>query len=418
MADIKPFKINVSDELLEDLKKRLELTRYPHELDLPKGEEWSYGTPRNTVQELVEYWKSGYDWRKAETELNTKLPQFTTDIVTEEHSTLAVHFAHVRSSRPNAIPLLVIHGWPGNFAEVLKIVDELTEPADPKHPAFHVISPSIPGFGFSQPSSKPGFGIKATAEVFHKLMHRLGYKHYMAQGGDFGGMIVRALAIGYPESCRGIHTTFLVMHPVLLLKHPIMLGKILLGFIGAPGGYTPSEIEGLKPTIKFFIKEEGVAYSIIQRQAPQTLGFGMTDSPAGLLAWIREKYEAWPDRYNWSKDEILMWTMLYWIPGPAASFRYYKENFNSEKGLADLLNTIKTWSDVPLGVSTFKKESIQWPDEMGGMVQPLKFTRRHESGGHFAAWEKPDVLARDVQEFAAIVALEDPTFHFTAPTTS
>ncbi|KAG8939423.1 hypothetical protein FRC04_006603 [Tulasnella sp. 424] len=385
MADIKPFKIEVSDETLEDLRKRLELTRYPHELDLPKGEEWSYGTPRKTVQELVEYWKNEYDWRKAENELNTKLPQFTTDINTEEHDTLTVHFAHVRSSRPNAIPLLIVHGWPGNFAE---------------------------------PSNKPGFGLKATAEVFHKLMHRLGYQHYMAQGGDFGGLIVRALAIWYPESCRGIHTTFLVMHPILLLRHPIMVGKLLLGFIGAPGGYTPSEIEGMKPTINFFIKEEGVAYSIIQRQAPQTLGFGMTDSPAGLLAWIREKYEAWPDRYNWTNDEILMWTMLYWIPGPAPSFRYYKESFNTEKGLADLNKTIKAWSDVPLGVSTFKKESIQWPDELGGMVQPLKFARRHETGGHFAAWENPDVLARDIQEFAGIVALEEPAFYFAASTSS
>ncbi|KAG8986915.1 hypothetical protein FRB90_003700, partial [Tulasnella sp. 427] len=297
---------------------------------------------------------------------------------------------------------------------VLKMIDELTEPSDPKHPAFHVVSPSIPGFGFSQPPSKPGFGIKDTAEVFDKLMRRLGYYHYLAQGGDFGGMVVRALAVWHPESCRGIHTNFLVMHPILLLLHPIMMGKIFLGFIGAPGGYTPVEMTGMRPTIDFFIKEEGVGYSIIQRQAPQTLGFAMTDSPAGLLAWIREKYEAWTDKYDWSKDEILTWTMLYWIPGPTSSFRYYKENFNTEKGTKELHKLIKSWSNVPLGVSTFPKESIQWPNEVGGMVQPLKFSRRHESGGHFAAWEKPDLLARDIQDFAAIVALEEPAFQSSA----
>ncbi|KAG8896494.1 hypothetical protein FRB99_008861, partial [Tulasnella sp. 403] len=312
--EITPFKIEVTDGFLDDLKTRLRTTRYPDEIHLPAGEEWSYGTPVNVVKDLVEYWQNDFDWRTVEKRLNTKLPQFMTEIETgdDAQGSLKIHFAHVRSSRPHAIPLLVIHGWPGNFAEVLKMVDELTEPSDPRHPAFHVVAPSIPGFCFSQPPRAPGFGLRSSANVFDRLMKKIGYPHYIAQGGDWGAFIVRALAIWHPDSCRGILSNMFAVHPALLLWHPIMASKLLLGYLGAPGGYNKFEMEGLKRSLQFMTKPQG--YSAIQSQKPQK-------------------------------------------------------------------------SSVPLGVSIFKEESLQFPDEFGSIVQPLKFVKRHQRGGHFAAWE-------------------------------
>ncbi|KAG9039362.1 hypothetical protein FRB95_010650 [Tulasnella sp. JGI-2019a] len=409
-AIIEPYTLHVPDELLADLKLRLEHTRYPQELNLPAGQEWSYGTPVNEVRDLVDYWKTSFDWRKVEVELNTKLPQFTTVIDTgvAEHGSLKIHFAHRRSSRPNAIPLLFIHGWPGNFAECLKMVDELVEPADPKHPAFRVVSPCIPGYGFSDPPTAPGFGLRRTADVFDKLMKRLGYSQYITQGGDWGSFVARGLALWHPESCRAILVNLFVVHPSLLIWHPIMLVKTILGSFGVPGGYSAEQMNGLKITEEF--QKTGSAYSKIQAQRPQTLGFAMTDSPAGLLSWVREKYHAWTHNYPWTKDELLMFTMLYWIPGPAPSFRFYRENMEGQDGGKDWDAILKGWSSVPLGVSTFKGEICQFPDEWGCMLQPLKFIRRHDRGGHFAAWEVPELLLDDIREFTNIVLMKEPLF--------
>ncbi|KAG8858263.1 hypothetical protein FRB96_005393 [Tulasnella sp. 330] len=305
-TNIDPYTLKVSDELLADLKSRLEHTRYPQELNLPAGQEWSYGTPISAVKDTVEYWKTTFDWRKCEANLNTKLPQFTTGIDTG----IAAHGSLK----------LFIHGWPGNFAERLKMVDELAEPADLKHPAFHVVSPSIPGYGFSDPPTAPGFGIRRAADVFDKLMKRLGYSHYITQGGDWGALIARGLALWHQESCRAILVNMFVLHPSLLLWNPRLLLKTILGFLGAPGGYPAIQINNLKGVFEF--QKTGAAYQKIQSQKPQSLGFAMTDSPAGLLAWVREKYHAWAEEgYQWTNDDLCMFTMLYWIPGPTPSFR-------------------------------------------------------------------------------------------------
>ncbi|KAG8863177.1 hypothetical protein FRB96_009359 [Tulasnella sp. 330] len=370
--DIIPFKIQVQDDFLADLKARLELTRYPHELNLSNGEEWSYGIPVTvgtrantedaTVKDLVEYWKAEFDWRKAEKALNAKLPQYTAEIDTgrPEHGTLKIHFAHRTSSRPDAIPLLFVHGWPGNFSEVTKIVDALTEPTDPGQPAFHVVSPSLPGFGFSEAPTAPGFNLRRIADVFDKLMMKLGYMHYLAQGGDWGSMIIRGLALWHRESCSGILNNMMIAHPTLLVSHPIMVVKLLLGYFGVPGGYSKPEIDGLMSTNDFANKAS--AYRAIQEQTPQTLGYAMTDSPIGLLAWLAEKYTLWPPDYKWDKDEILTWVMLYWIRGPTPSFRLYKEH-NPGVYDDDSWKIMTAWSPVPLGVTTFKDDIIQFPDE-------------------------------------------------------
>ncbi|KAG8962263.1 hypothetical protein FRC03_004461 [Tulasnella sp. 419] len=407
-SNIVPFSIHVPDEVLEDLGKRLDNTRYPQELHLHEGERWSYGTPKSTVAELVDYWRTEFNWRKIESELNTKLPQYmaTIDTGDPEQGILDVHFAHKRSSRPGAIPLIVIHGWPGNFAEVLKVIDGLTEPEDPKHPAYHVVSPSIPGFGFSSPARAPGMGMRMIAKIFDKLMKALGYDHYMAQGGDWGALIVRGLAIWHPSSCIAIHSTMFFAHPKLLIRHPLLLLKTIWSALGLPGGYSKGEMDGLKSMKAYVEGNEETGYSKIQGTKPQTLGFAMTDSPAGLLAWLREKYESWTDEYHWTHEELLMWVMFYWIPGPTPSFRIYKEAVHV-RHLHDMDEIISQWSPSFLGVSVFQKESLQVPNDYGSMVQPLRFVKRRERGGHFVAWENPRLFLDDVRAFTAEIISED-----------
>ncbi|KAG8853919.1 hypothetical protein FRB96_007928 [Tulasnella sp. 330] len=403
---MEPFKIAVSDDVLADLKFRLEHARYPQELNLQVGEEWSYGTPVNEVKELVEYWKTGFDWRSLEADLNANLPQFMDSVETGDavHGTMKIHFAHKRSTRSNA---------------VMKIAEELVEPTDPKHPAFHLVSPSIPGYGFSEAPTAPGFGVKRTAAVFDNLMKRLGYTHYLAQGGDWGATIARALAVWHHESCKGIATNMLIVYPKRLLWHPIMLLKILLGALGVPGGYSSAEMGSLAKTYKHL--NFGTAYEIIQKQRPQVTTHRSSsamfkadllprkDSPTGLLAWILEKLHSWTDNYQWTKDEILLFVMLNWIPGPAPSFRFYNENLEASDGVKDLIHIQSAWSPIPMGVSIFESDIYQFPDDFGSVVQPLKYVKRHSRGGHFAAWETPEILLGDIREFAKIVVADDPT---------
>ncbi|KIJ29048.1 hypothetical protein M422DRAFT_269573 [Sphaerobolus stellatus SS14] len=336
MAEIRPFKISVSDEVLSDLKVRLNLARFPVNIDLPPSDEWAYGTPEHRVKDLVKHWKTSFDWRKIEADINAKLPQFTTPIdAGEPHGDLDIHFVHKRSNNPHVVPLLFVHGWPGNFLEVSKILEPLINPSDAKSPSFHVVAPSLPGYVFSEASKYPGIGLNATSDIFDRLMKKLGYNHYIAQGGDWGSMVVKALA---------------------------------------------------------------------------TLAYGLTDSPTGLLAWIYEKLYDWSDNYPWTSDEIITWVMLYWISiaGPVGSVRYYKENKPgpSDAGSEATKVNLAT-SKVPIGVSVFPKELFKPPEGWAGIAQPVKYFKRHDSGGHFAAYEKPDLLVDDIRKFSEIIIKED-----------
>ncbi|KAF8598873.1 alpha/beta-hydrolase [Ceratobasidium sp. AG-I] len=404
--EIKPFSIAVSDKDLHDLYAKLELTRLPDELDLPPGQEWEWGIPLAVLKPVVHYWRTQYDWRAEEDRINRTLPQFTTRVESIEHGLQEVHFVHKRSNNPNATPLLFAHGWPGNFLEVSKMIDELANPTDPKHTSFHVVTPSLPGYVFSQRAPAPGMDIRATAFVFNSLMAKLGYKHYLAQGGDWGSLICRGLAVYHQDSCLGTHQNMLFVNPRSLLKHPIMMIKTVLGFAGLPGGYAGEDIDSLKRAEAF--AKSGGAYMQVQGTKPQTLAVALTDSPVGLLAWIGEKLHSWTDSYPWKSEELITWTMLYWINGPAGGLRFYKENgiTNSPSELAK--NPVHSqWSPTPLGFSRFPKEMLAPPLEWAGMLQNLVYTKQHDKGGHFAAWEVPELLTEDIRELASIVVAKD-----------
>ncbi|KAE9390436.1 alpha/beta-hydrolase [Gymnopus androsaceus JB14] len=362
------FKISVSSSALTALKSRLEGTIFPDELD---GAGWDYGVPLADIKRLVTRWRDGFDWRKEEERLNTVLPQFTRDIEVEGFGILNIHYIHQKSEKVDGIPLLFVHGWPGNFLEVrgLSIAQ------------FDVVAISLPGYGFSQGPKKKGFSLVQYAEVSHKLMLSLGYTEYVTQGGDWGSAvsyITREIASRYGgEHAKAWHTN-------------------------SPFSCTPYELEGLsRMEISF---QSG--YFKQQSTKPQTLGYSLADSPVGLLAWIYEKLVGWSDSYPWTDDEVLTWVSIYWFSraGPTASLRIYYEVMNSGQGF----DSQSTVPKIPMGCSLFPKE-LEWDSKkythllthlhswyprIGNVV----FEAEHDSGGHFAAYEKPELLVGDLQK--------------------
>ncbi|CAE6468223.1 unnamed protein product [Rhizoctonia solani] len=404
-TDIRPFNILVPDDQLRLISTKLDLTRLPDELDLPADQKWDWGIPLAVLKPTIEYWRNEYNWRVVEERINRTLPQFTTYIDSAKHGQQEVHFVHKRSNNPNAVPFIFVHGWPGNFLEVSKMIDELANPTDPKHPAFHVVAPSLPGFVFSQRAGTPGMNVKESAYIFDKLMAKLGYKYYMAQGGDWGSLVCRAFAVHHQDTCLAIHRNVNFDSFPTLLRNPIMTLKTMLGLAGLPGGYSKESIEGIKRADEFFATGSG--YARIQSTRPQTLAIAMTDSPVGLLAWIGEKLYTWTDNYPWTAEELITWTMLYWINGPAGGFRYYKESpftGGGDPASREMLERIKsTWSPTPLGLSSFPKELGRFPLEWSNVNQKLVYGKEHTKGGHFAAWEVPELLLGDIRAFTQVV---------------
>ncbi|QRW15236.1 epoxide hydrolase [Ceratobasidium sp. AG-Ba] len=408
-ADIQPFSISVPDQQLEEISKKLSLTRLPDELDLPAGQEWDWGVPLAVLKPTIEYWRTQYNWRTVEERLNRTLPQFTTDIETVSNGIQKLHFVHKRSGNPAAIPLIFVHGWPGNFLEVSKMIDELTNPKDSKSPSFHVVAPSLPGFVFSQRANSPGMEAQSTAAAFDALMKKLGYKHYLAQGGDWGALVCRGFAVYHQDSCLGTHQNYWFSGAPTFVQNPLLAVKVALGRIGLPGGYSKQDMGGLKAAEEF--ATTGSAYAHVQETRPQTLAVALTDSPAGLLAWIGEKLHAWTDSYPWTPEEWITWTMLYWIDGPAGGLRFYKENFPNVAAIrASSISESPIgfkWSPTPFGFSSFPKEIIPVPPEWAALRQNLVYSKQHTRGGHFAAWEVPELLADDIRNFAQIVRSRD-----------
>ncbi|KAI9890458.1 MAG: hypothetical protein M1814_003942 [Vezdaea aestivalis] len=384
MNGVHPFNISIPASQLDGLIQRLKLSRLPDE---PEGTTSKYGAPLGDITRLVNYWRDQYDWRKHELELN-KLPHFRTQISVGGFPDLEIHFIHQTSQVTDAIPLLFLHGWPGSFLEVTKLLPLLT--AADSAPSFHVVAPSLPNFGFSGGVKKVAFGLREYAETCHELMIRLGYPKYATQGGDWGMMISRVIGILFPDACKASHVNMpLCSHPkftsqpLVYLKHAIS---------------SPSARDTAAERRKAWFVNEGSGYSKVHATKPQTLGYSLADSPVGLLSWIYEKLIDWTDNYKWSDDEILTWISIYWFStaGPAASVRiYYEASHAPDLNRSRVAEWVPT---VKLGIANFPAELQPFPrgwlDTMGPVVHVSEF----DKGGHFAAWECPEALAGDLRK--------------------
>ncbi|KAF6755755.1 Alpha/Beta hydrolase protein [Ephemerocybe angulata] len=370
------FTINIAQGEIEFLRKKLELTRLPDEIT-DAGRD--YGVPLTDIRRLLARWKDGYDWKKHEAILNAELPQFTRKVAVDGFDELDIHYVHKKSKIKDALPLLFVHGWPGSFTEVRKILPLLTAPSD-EYPSFHVVTFSLPGYGFSSNPTKRGFGMDQYAEVGHKLMLALGYHEYVTQGGDWGFYILRRQASLYGGTHnKAWHTNFPRalpdVEPPSSLPNPY-------------DGLTEVERNGLERT-KWF-RSEGRGYAIEQGTQPQTLGYSLADSPVGLLGWIYEKLVNWSDEYPWEEDEVLTWVSIYWFSraGPTASLRIYYERMHEGSSPEE--------THIPMGYSYFPKELWRVPSRW--LQAPnLVFESEHTEGGHFAAHEKPELLVGDLR---------------------
>ena len=389
---IKPFQISIPDSQLSDLKGRLSRVRYPDELE---NVGWENGTPLSEVQRLTKYWAESFDWRRAEAKLN-EFPHFTTELQAEGYEKVNVHFIYQKSSAKDAVPLLYLHGWPGSFYEGTKIISPLSQGGGPDQPSFHVVAPSLVNFGFSQGVHKRGFSVEHQGEVMHKLMLRLGYKRYAIQGGDWGWFIARAMSLRYPTHAVAQHLNLDLGAPPTWSKHP------LLALRHAVTPYTPREKAGLARSSWFRLKGSG--YSAIHATHPQTLGYALADSPAGLLAWIYEKLKDWTDNYPWSDDEVCTWISIYWFStaGPAASLRLYQELRRADIGDAPgalSIQKLQQWQPhVKLGIAHFPMDVLHTPKIWAHTQGRVVFERSHDSGGHFPVWERPEAVISDLRE--------------------
>jgi pimeloyl-ACP methyl ester carboxylesterase len=377
MAVIRPFRSVTRPTQLTDLRERLDKTRFAPALS---GHGWTHGTPPSYLEELVDYWRTKFDWGAAEEKLNS-LPQFITEV---DGNTL--HFVHARGEGPRPLPLLFVHGWPGSFWEVHKIIGPLTNPAahggDPAD-AFDLIAPSLPGYGFSPHSGTPGLSLKPMATLFDTLMTDvLGYSRYGAQGGDWGAQIITRLGRDHSSSLAGIHLNLLGAVPTI------------------DENSTPAEQAALAKAQQWIAEESG--YSEIQSTRPSTLAAGLSDSPAGLAAWIVEKFRAWSDcggdvESVFSKDELLTNITLYWLTNTSATAaRLYYEVMHAEGAMSAL---DPGYVDIPTGYASFAEEIVTPPEELVRRCYNLTRFTEFDQGGHFAALERPEDLVTDIREF-------------------
>jgi pimeloyl-ACP methyl ester carboxylesterase len=371
-----PFKINVADSVLADLKQRLARTRFPGEI---ASSDWDYGTNLAYLKELVTYWEQKFDWRAAERRLN-QFDQFTTNI-----DGIDVHFIHQRSRNPNALPLAVTHGWPGSVAEFTKIIGPLTDPAahgGSASDAFHVVAMSLPGFGFSGKPTERGYSPERMAGILTKLMARLGYTRYGLQGGDWGSAISRFAAINDASHVAGLHLNFCLAGPPPGAKDP-------------NEGVPSRELTRTRERQAFMDTERG--YFLEQSTKPQTVGYALDDSPAGLAAWIVEKFRSWTDNdgvieKKFTKDELLTNVMIYWVTqSGTSSARIYYENQRAKPPQRKV--------EVPTACAVFPKEiSIaprRWVEAQYNVTRWTEMPK----GGHFAALEEPELLVDDIRAF-------------------
>jgi microsomal epoxide hydrolase len=365
---ITPFRVEVPEAVLDDLRDRLARTRWPDQIP---GSGWGYGTDLAYLQDLCEYWGTKFDWRAQEDRFN-RWPHFLTTIDGQQ-----IHFIHARSDNPDALPLVITHGWPGSVAEFLDIIEPLRE-------QFHVVAPSLPGYGWSGPTTAPGWDVARVAAAWKVLMARLGYERYGAQGGDWGAFVSARLAAIDPEHCIGLHS------------------NLLLAFPADPSGIELNEQEIADLAAAGEFMTTGAAYQEIQGKNPQTLGYGLTDSPSGLAGWIIEKFMVWTDNDGnpedaIGRDALLTNLTVYWVTKTInSSIRLYCESQRGQN-----FGPMDEYVGVPTAAAVFHKEIFRVPRAYAeSRFNVVRYTR-FDRGGHFAAMEEPDLLVQDVKEFFA-----------------
>ena len=375
-TDITPFRVEIAGDAVDDLRQRLGRTRWPEPETV---DDWSQGVPLAYVQELCRYWVDDYDWTAAEARLNA-FPQFTTSI-----DGLGIHFVHVRSPHPDAVPLVITHGWPGSTVEFAKVVGPLADPpayGGEASDAFHVVCPSLPGYGFSDKPDAAGWRVERIGRAWAELMDRLGYERYGAQGGDWGSSVSTSLAQHLPDRILGLH-----------LNMPIAIAS------RRDGPPSPEDERVYAALVRFREVEGG--YSHLQATRPQTLGYGLVDSPAAQCAWIIEKFMVWTDcdghpENALTRDELLDNISVYWLTASgASSARLYWESFNRFNREPVV---------VPTGCSVFPKEIM--PASRAAVERrftDLRYWHELDRGGHFAAFEQPDLFVDEVRAFFRLV---------------
>jgi epoxide hydrolase len=370
---IKPFKVHIPDSALDDLRRRLSETKWPDQLP---GTTWEYGADISKVRDLANYWQKDYDWRAQEAQIN-RFDQFTTEIDGQ-----TIYFIHERSPRTDAIPLMLIHGWPGSILEFFALIEPLTRPKDSSSPAFDVIVPSLPGFGFSGPTTSRGWDPARMAKAFIILMDRLGYPRYGVQGGDWGSEVAQQMARQAPTRVIGLHLNLIAVPP--------------------PGPDAMKELTAEEHRrYRAWWDEKRSTFFNLQSSEPQTVAYALTDSPVGWLAWLAMKFQDLTDNdgdflHAVNRDAFLSDVTLYWVTGTVgSSMRIYREYQLSDSDEAmPKMNT-------PVAYAVFPKEVVaapeRWIDQTYHVVQRTEMPR----GGHFAALEQPDLMVQDIRKFFA-----------------
>lgn len=370
-SEVRPFRIAVAQSDLDELNRRLDATRWPDAETVPDA---SQGAQIAKVKALADHWRHRYDWRRVEARINS-YPQFVTRI-----DGVDIHFLHIKSKHKNALPLIMTHGWPGSIVELLDVIGPLTDPTaygGKAEDAFDLVLPSLPGYGFSGKPAEPGWGRVRVARAWDTLMKRLGYIRYVAQGGDWGAVVTQEMGHQAPAGLLAIH-----------INMPAVVPRTL------PAKFSADEQAAMDALNEFFGK--GAGYAQIQASRPQTIGYALTDSPVGQAAWIYEKLAAWSDSNGQPEkvlgyDRMLDDIMMYWLTNTGtSSARFYWENSD----LAFFVVGI----DIPVGVTVFPKEIYQAPRSWSEQAYPkLMYWNKVDRGGHFAAFEQPELFAREVR---------------------
>ena len=389
-AAVRPFRVEVPQADLDDLRRRIAATRWPDRETVPDR---SQGARLAELQELVRYWGGDYDWRRAEAQLNA-FPQFMTTI-----DGVDIHFIHVRSRHPDALPLIITHGWPGSVFEQIKVIGRLTDPTafgGRPEDAFDVVIPSLPGFGFSSRPTEVGWGLERIGRAWDVLMKRLGYAGYVAQGGDWGGGLVEVMARRAPEGLLAVHTN-------LAAVFPPDAADAIAGGGPAPAGLSDKE-RAVVEALRTNAMKGNSAYFTMMTARPQTVGYGATDSPAGLAAWIlvHPGFAQWAygdiPRQSPTKDDVLDNITLYWLTNTAASAaRLYWEN--SARGSVIVAAAQKTPEiSLPVAITVFPDDVYRAPEAWARRAyRNLIYFNEVDKGGHFAAWEEPELFTAELR---------------------